>query len=617
MLVEPFNKPPKTMDNKWDDFYKTYTLQDVKHSVLQQNSLELTIPQYKIDITRDLMEYVAFQEIPNFGSHFYYAFSLEQLPHWQNFSKFKVPSKLIPTLLTTNIPAQDDDEITTTSETMAETPASVESVESVESVPGHVRFNTQSSSGNQEINDDDGFIEERVNETMKRIREASQRSFDTARNEELKLKIASIKNIKQQPILIPDFEIEQVDVEEIEVYQLPPEFLDASDRIRSVARMTTSEMERLNRNETPNLTTTDVIVTATDQVGHVFLDAFQSTDKIDIQNTAVSVVDILDATIDHRNLVQIVSSPNRVVNPDITRRLQEIKEQIERDSQNSSQDNKESLLVSNIPINEQKKSHKNIEFDFDSVDNSVGIRTTSQWIKMRIAEKIEMFDDINLKLETLSDDILENIQEAIVNCEFADEQLQQLVLEEEVTPFMQNNAETSKALMHVAIDINSMLSENRASLPEEVAEASNEAILILRENLDKTANLANAIETSDETKSIEEIKSQQFELIVQDLSYNISDMANSIPSASVRAEIMDISNDADNNQETNISNKSNKILEQVNEAIEVCRQEQESLESSNREDETAQYLTILSDNNSATIENLEEVQNILHNNLSD
>ena len=112
MLVEPFNDPPKSMNSKWDDFDKEYTLQDIKNSVLKQNGLDLITPQYKIDISRDLMEYVAYQEIPNFGCHFYYAFSLQQLPNWQKFSKFKVPKKLISTLFTTNfpIPPQDDDD---------------------------------------------------------------------------------------------------------------------------------------------------------------------------------------------------------------------------------------------------------------------------------------------------------------------------------------------------------------------------------------------------------------------------------------------------------------------------------------------------------------------------
>lgn len=103
MLVEPFNIPPKTMDAKWDDFDEEYTLDDIKESINEQYFLNTPVPSYKVDISRDLKEYAAFQEIPNFGSHFYYAFSFEQLPKWQNFSKFKVEKKKVESLNTEDI----------------------------------------------------------------------------------------------------------------------------------------------------------------------------------------------------------------------------------------------------------------------------------------------------------------------------------------------------------------------------------------------------------------------------------------------------------------------------------------------------------------------------------
>lgn len=455
---------------------------------------------------------------------------------------------------------------------------------------------------------------------MKKISEASQSPHDSARHNDLKAKLASIKAVELQPIVIAEVLIEPSEIEEIESFQLPPEFLDASDRIRSVARMTTVEIERLNRNETPNLITTDIITAATDQVGHQFLDALQSTDTINNHNAAMSVVEILDATIANRNLVQMVASPFRVVDLDTTLRLKEIKEQMEAEHQRVNEwlENDNLFSVSNSSIIEEKKPFQIVEFDFDSVDESVGMRTSSRWMKMRIAEKIEIVDEMNIQLESLSDDILGNIQEAIVNCEIADQELQKLDQEVEVTPLIQNNAETADALMLVAIDINLIISDNRPSLPEEVAEASNEAVMILRNSFKKTLNLSDALVTSDETKQIEEKKIEQFELIAQDISNSIDVMDNSIPSACARAEIMDISHaTADKSLERKLMNRSKRILEQVNEALDLCRQEQSSLESSYHEDGSIQYFSILSDNNSAAIDNLEEVQNILFNDLSD
>ena len=100
-LVEPFDITPLSMDKEWDGFYseKTeFTQNDILKSIKEDRTLKMNAPPYKIDISRDLMEYAAYQEIPNFGAHFYYAFSLEPLPNWQNFNKFRVPWKLIPTL---------------------------------------------------------------------------------------------------------------------------------------------------------------------------------------------------------------------------------------------------------------------------------------------------------------------------------------------------------------------------------------------------------------------------------------------------------------------------------------------------------------------------------------
>lgn len=55
-------------------------------------------PPYTIDVSNDLKEYVAFQEIPQFGCHVYYAYSPDSLGTWQNFNKLNIPKKFIPSL---------------------------------------------------------------------------------------------------------------------------------------------------------------------------------------------------------------------------------------------------------------------------------------------------------------------------------------------------------------------------------------------------------------------------------------------------------------------------------------------------------------------------------------
>lgn len=51
-----------------------------------------------MDISQDLHEYVAFQEVPLFGAHFYYAFCpSETINHWHNFNNLKIPRDLLKT----------------------------------------------------------------------------------------------------------------------------------------------------------------------------------------------------------------------------------------------------------------------------------------------------------------------------------------------------------------------------------------------------------------------------------------------------------------------------------------------------------------------------------------
>lgn len=78
-------------------------MDDIKTAMREAKYKELMIPPYKVDVSQDMKEFAAFQEIPNFGSHFYYAVSMDPLPEWQNFSKLKIPKELTPSSL------EDDD----------------------------------------------------------------------------------------------------------------------------------------------------------------------------------------------------------------------------------------------------------------------------------------------------------------------------------------------------------------------------------------------------------------------------------------------------------------------------------------------------------------------------
>ena len=75
-----------------------------------QKNLDNPDPPHKVDISLDLKEFEAFQAIPNFGSHFYYEFSFEQLPKCQNFSKFKVSMENVRSLYKENFQVIDEDE---------------------------------------------------------------------------------------------------------------------------------------------------------------------------------------------------------------------------------------------------------------------------------------------------------------------------------------------------------------------------------------------------------------------------------------------------------------------------------------------------------------------------
>lgn len=94
VLVEPFNVAPQEPREQWQELEKDFTTADINRAVKQRLFQDAKAPPYTIDISQDLHEFVALQEIPFFGAHFYYAFSpTETINQWRNFDKLKVPRK--------------------------------------------------------------------------------------------------------------------------------------------------------------------------------------------------------------------------------------------------------------------------------------------------------------------------------------------------------------------------------------------------------------------------------------------------------------------------------------------------------------------------------------------
>lgn len=94
VLVEPFSVAPQEPREQWQELEKEFTTADINRAVKQRLFQDAKAPPYTIDISQDLHEFVALQEIPFFGAHFYYAFSpTETINQWRNFDKLKVPRK--------------------------------------------------------------------------------------------------------------------------------------------------------------------------------------------------------------------------------------------------------------------------------------------------------------------------------------------------------------------------------------------------------------------------------------------------------------------------------------------------------------------------------------------
>ncbi|KAL7048156.1 hypothetical protein ACKWTF_003246 [Chironomus riparius] len=99
LLVDPFNAPPKDMTSQWHTFSKVYNQEDINNAVIHRLYKDSFTPPYQLDLSSDLKEYIAFQEIPFFGAHFYYAFSpRDKIDKWTNFNKMNVPKNLIEIL---------------------------------------------------------------------------------------------------------------------------------------------------------------------------------------------------------------------------------------------------------------------------------------------------------------------------------------------------------------------------------------------------------------------------------------------------------------------------------------------------------------------------------------
>jgi hypothetical protein len=100
MLVEPFDVAPPEPRSQWQNFAKEYSASDIYNSVKQRMFKDALTPPYRVNISQDMQEYVAFQEISFFGAHFFYAFSpTEKINNWQSFRKLNVPKKYAAALM--------------------------------------------------------------------------------------------------------------------------------------------------------------------------------------------------------------------------------------------------------------------------------------------------------------------------------------------------------------------------------------------------------------------------------------------------------------------------------------------------------------------------------------
>lgn len=90
-LVGPFAEIPTTDELSLDATKINYQPGDISKLILEEEYKLKGTPPYIVETTADLSEYAVYQEIPNFGAHFYYAYSPDPLPKWSNFEKAILP----------------------------------------------------------------------------------------------------------------------------------------------------------------------------------------------------------------------------------------------------------------------------------------------------------------------------------------------------------------------------------------------------------------------------------------------------------------------------------------------------------------------------------------------
>lgn len=93
-LVGPFIDPPdpgkKLLQYGW-----AFQPADIARLILKSEFEKIGKMPFYIELSGDLTEYVATQEIPQFGAHFFYAYSPEQIKAWDRLNLAMLPKGLL------------------------------------------------------------------------------------------------------------------------------------------------------------------------------------------------------------------------------------------------------------------------------------------------------------------------------------------------------------------------------------------------------------------------------------------------------------------------------------------------------------------------------------------
>lgn len=92
-LVPPFDKFPTTdttfSSYNWSDYQPKSIIDEIRRREIDKQTSQP--PLITVDISGDRREIVAYQEIPSFGAHFYYAFSpTDPIEKWKTKSRSSV-----------------------------------------------------------------------------------------------------------------------------------------------------------------------------------------------------------------------------------------------------------------------------------------------------------------------------------------------------------------------------------------------------------------------------------------------------------------------------------------------------------------------------------------------